>query len=62
MSNPQVCLKAVQSAQECAGNVPCMQENIKVCRPCGNGMEGAEMCRSAPEYCKAGNVQGSGEC
>ena len=29
VSNPQVCLKAVQSAWGCAGNVLCMQESIK---------------------------------
>ena len=52
MSNPQVCLKAVQSARGCAGNVPCVRESIESVRTsrkwyggCGNAPE----CAGVPQ-------------
>ena len=61
MSDPQLCLKAVQSAWGC---VECCKHG-KVQQVCGhhrNSMEGAGMHWSVPEYHKAGNAQGSGKC
>ena len=46
VSNLQVCLKAVQSAQGCAGNVPCVRESMAGVRTL---QEWYGRCRNAPE-------------